>query len=155
MIVLSGNISKNFTQAEYHKGNATVYFKAGTMTFVRCLQDFRNWIKTPMYVISWYRLPAENKAIGGISSSNHLNGCACDFKLSFPITKSLFIKYAKQWATICKQNGCVGEAGLYNWGVHFGMQNGTQAKANGHKFVHWDTRSGRQVNNPFPELRGL
>ena len=156
MIVFSGNISKNFTQREYHPGTATVYYTVNTSTFVRCLQQFRNWLKQPMIVVSWYRTKTENIKIGGISTSNHLTGTACDWRLNGKtIDKATFITYAKKWAEICKANGCVGEAGLYTWGVHWGMQNPSQAKANGHKFFHWDSRSGKQVNNPFSELRGL
>lgn len=156
MIVLSGNLSKNFTQAEYHPGNATVYMYKETIVFIRAIQAFRNWLKKPMIVVSWYRTKAENAKIGGVPNSNHLRGCAQDFHLTDRvIDKTLFIKYAKEWNAITRALGCVGEAGLYNWGVHLGIQNTSQARANGNKFVHWDTRSGRQVNNPFPELRGL
>lgn len=157
MIALSGNVSKNFTQAEYHPGTATVYMTSGTMTFIRCLQAFRNWLGTAMYVVSWYRTKTENLRVGGIATSNHLTGTAMDFKLNKTITKAMFVSYAKKWAEICKANGCVGEAGFYDAGwIHLGMQNTNQAKANGHKFVHWHTtKQGKQTNNPYPELRGL
>lgn len=156
MITFTGNITKNFTQREYHPGNATVYYSVNTSTFARCLQEFRNWLKRPMYVNSWYRTKRENLAVGGISTSNHLTGTACDWHLNGKvIDKKTFITYAKKWNEICRKYHCVGEAGLYSWGVHWGMQNPAQAKYNGHKFFHWDSRSGKQVNNPFPELRGL
>lgn len=156
MIAFSGNISKNFTQREYHPGNTTVYYTVNTSTFVRCLQQFRTWLNAPMIVVSWYRTKQENIKVGGISTSNHLTGTALDWRLNNKtIDKATFIKYAKKWAEICKANGCVGEAGIYKTWVHFGMQNPSQAKANGHKFFHWDSRSGKQVNNPFSELKGL
>lgn len=160
MIVLSGNLSKNFSQREYHAGSATVYMTKETIVFVRILQAFRKWIKTPMYVVSWARTKQENINVGGIATSNHLQprSCAIDWKLNNKtITKALFIQYATKWAELCRASGTVGEAGLYEKGwVHFGVQNEAQAKSTGHKFVHWYTdKNGKQTNNPFPELRGL
>lgn len=158
MIQFSGNISKNFTQREYHQGNTTVYYTVNTSTFVRCLQQFRNWLKQPMIVVSFFRTKSENIRLGGIPTSNHLTGTACDFKLNGKtIDQATFITWAKKWNEITRANGCVGEAGFYDAGwVHLGMQNPSQAKANGHKFVHWHTlKNGTQINNPYPELRGL
>lgn len=158
MIQFSGNISKNFTQREYHPGNTTVYYTVNTSTFVRCLQQFRKWLGKPMIVVSWFRTKSENIRVGGISTSNHLTGTACDWRLNGKnIDQATFIKYATKWNEICRNNLCVGEAGFYDAGwIHFGMQNPTQAQANGHKFVHWHTlKNGKQINNPYPELRGL
>ena len=158
MIVLQGNLSKNFTQAEYHRGDAKVGMTKETIVFIRVLQAFRNWLKASMIVISWGRTKAENAAVGGIPNSNHLlpRACALDWHLTNrTIDKTLFIKYAKKWASLCKSAGVLGECGLYNWGMHIGIQNSAQAKANGGRFVHWDSRTGKQINNPFTELRGL
>ena len=160
MIQFSGNLTNNFTQREYHPGTATVSMAKETVVFIRCIQAFRKWLKKPMYVNSWARTKAENAAIGGIATSNHLlpRACAMDWHLNgTTITKALFIQYAKAWNDITRAAGCVGEAGLYArcW-VHLGIQNQAQAKANGHKFVHWFTdKNGKQTNNPFAELRGL
>ena len=157
MIKFQGDLGKHFSQSEYHPGSAEVYMNASTMTFIICLNAFRRWINKPMYVISWYRTKKENIAVGGISKSNHLTGTAIDWHLyNHDIGREEFVKYAKKWAGICKQFGCVGEAGLYGWGgVHLGMQNHDQAVANGYRFVHWDSRSGKQIDNPFPELIGV
>lgn len=158
-ITLSGNLSKNFTQQEYHKGTANVSMTKETIVFIRLIQRFRAWLGKPMYVISWARTKAENAKVGGIATSNHLlpRACAIDFYISgTTIDRGLFVKYAKEWANLCKTYGpCVGEAGLYTWGVHLGVQNSSQAKGNGYHFVHWDSRSGKQIMNPFAELRGL
>lgn len=129
---------------------------AATTTFIKCIQAFRSWLKQPMYVISWYRTKTENIAVHGIPNSNHLTGTAMDWHLyNHDFTKDEFIKYSRKWASICKQFGCIGESGWYLWGIHLGIENPEQAKAAGHKFVHWDSRSGKQIDNPFPELRGL
>ena len=156
MIKFQGDLCKHFSQSEYHPGSAEVYMNASTVTFIKCLNAFRRWINKPMYVISWYRTKKENIAVGGISTSNHLTGTAIDWHLyNHDIGREEFVKYAKKWANICKQFGCVGEAGLYGWGVHLGMQNHDQAVANSYRFFHWDSRSGKQINNPFPELIGV
>lgn len=155
-IVVSGKISKNFSQEEYHAGSATVPIYKESMVFIRCLQELRNWLKKSMYVVSFFRTKAENAKVGGIPTSNHTRGCACDWHLyNQTINKTLFIQYSKKWAEICNRYGVKGESGLYNWGMHVGIQNSAQAKANGGKYVHWDSRSGKQINNPFSELKGL
>jgi glycerol-3-phosphate cytidylyltransferase len=81
MIRFSGNLSKNFSQEEYHAGSATVYMYKETVTFIKCIQAFRNWLNKPMYVVSWYRTREENMKVGGIVRSNHLTGTACDWHL--------------------------------------------------------------------------
>lgn len=153
MIVMRGRLSKNFSQEEYHAGSATVPMYAETIVFIRAIQAFRKWLNAKMYVVSWFRTKEENMKVGGIANSNHLNGTAMDFHLyNQTVDKATFIKWSKKWAAICRQYGCVGEAGLYtNW-VHLGIQNSQQAIINGHKFYHWDSRSGKQINLPFPEL---
>jgi len=42
------------------------------------LQALRNQINKPIMVISGYRSPKHNKAIGGVKNSQHLLGRACD-----------------------------------------------------------------------------
>lgn len=147
------NLTKHFSLSEYAIGNAsnaTCYLTKEAYLQARMLEEFRKWLDKPMVVTSWYRTPGYNKSVGGISNSNHLTGCATDWHTNVKITKALFIKYATQWNKICKKHGVVGEAGLYNWGIHFGSSI-TYSK----KFSHWDSRSGKQVNNPFAELRGI
>lgn len=153
MIVFRGRISKYFSQEEYHAGSATVPMYAETLTFIDCLKDFRKWLNAKMYVVSWFRTKEENMKVGGIANSNHLTGTAIDWHLyNHTITTEEFKKYCRKWAAICKQHRCIGEMGIYNWGLHMGMQNPQQAIVNGHKFYHWDSRSGKQINLPFPEL---
>lgn len=158
MITASGNLSKNFSQAEYSKGVSTAYMYAVTYTFIKCIQKFRSWLGRPMYVVSWWRSKPQNASLKGHPNSNHLTGSAMDFTLGGKaITQAMFITYAKKWAEICKYFGCAGEAGYYDAGwIHLGIQNQTQAASTGRKFVHWHTtKQGQQINNPYPELRGL
>lgn len=155
-IQFRGDLSQNFTQAEYHKAGGTVYMQKETVTFIKAIQRFRSWLRKPMIVVSWMRTRQENERVGGIPTSNHLTGTAMDWKLSSgKMDEKTFIAYAKKWHEVCLHIGCLGEAGLYNGWVHFGMQNPTQAKVNNRYFFAWDSRSGKQINNPWPELRGL
>ena len=148
----SGNLTKHFTLEEYYIGNspsASLTITKRAYLFARLLEKFRVWLDKPMIVTSWKRSKSLNKRVGGISTSNHLTGCAADWHISVKITEAMFIKYAKRWKQICIAAGVVGEAGLYTWGVHFGIQNDAQVKANGGKFVNWDSRSGKQITGAF------
>lgn len=148
----SGNLTKHFSLDEYIVGNAntaTLTITRRAYKFAELLEEFRDWLGRPMTVTSWKRSKALNNKVGGIATSNHLTGTACDWHTNIIIDEKRFVKYAKKWKKICKAHGFVGEAGLYKWGIHFGIQNDAQVKANGGKFFHWDTRSGKQKNNPF------
>lgn len=37
----------------------------------------------PVRILSWYRNPAHNEAVGGVSNSQHLNGIATDFSSNY------------------------------------------------------------------------
>jgi zinc D-Ala-D-Ala carboxypeptidase len=87
------NLSKNFTLEEAtrsHKADSlhinnsipaqllpdAVYFAQ------RILQPVRDKIGIPFDVTSWYRCPALNKAVGGVSTSAHLSAMALDFTVT-------------------------------------------------------------------------
>lgn len=147
-----GNLTKHFSVEEYAvacPSTATVELTPMSLKFARLLEKFRVNVKRKMNVTSWFRTESVNKKVGGIATSNHLTGTACDFHFNVKCTEKMFVKYAKMWKEICENNNVVGEAGLYSWGMHLGIQNAAQKKANKNRFFHWDTRSGKQKNNPF------
>jgi hypothetical protein len=59
--------------------NATVV--NNIITLARELQKVRNKIGRPFRVNSWYRPPTVNKAVGGVSNSQHLYGKAVDLQV--------------------------------------------------------------------------
>lgn len=51
-----------------------VKFTANRMEYVRAL------LNSPILINSWYRCPELNKIVGGAENSQHMQGCAVDFK---------------------------------------------------------------------------
>lgn len=151
-VTFYGNLTEHFSLEEYTIGNpsgSAIRITKEVMQFYSILEDFRTDLGYPMTVTSAFRTKAYNKSQGGISTSNHLRGCACDWHTTFKITESIAILFIKIWKAKCEKHGAVGEAGLYTWGLHFGIQSPAQIKANGGKFVNWDSRSGKQIDNAF------
>lgn len=148
-VILSGaNLTAHFTFKEYAKNQTgTVKLTAEAILHAQCLEEFRQWHGRPMTVNGWFRTAAYNKKVGSNAKSSHLRGVATDWGLP-GVSKDNFIRYAKKWKEICKAHGVVGEAGLYTWGIHLGSSVGYSKT-----FYHWDSRSGKQVNLPFKELR--
>lgn len=145
-IKLSGEkLTKHFTLKDYSKNQTgTIPIDAAALLHAQMLEEFRTWLGRAMEVHAWYRTKTYNKKVGGVSTSSHIKGTATDWSTNIEITKEKFIKYAAKWKEICAAHGVVGEAGLYSWGVHFGSSV-TYSKS----FTHWDSRSGKQINNPF------
>ncbi len=148
-VILSGtNLTEHFTIKEYAKNQTgTVKLTAEAILHAQCLEEFRQWHGKAMKVNAWYRTAAYNKKVGGNAKSSHLRGVATDWG-NPGVSKEDFIRYAKKWKEICAAHGVVGEAGLYTWGIHLGSSV-RYSKA----FYHWDSRSGKQANLPFKELK--
>lgn len=158
--LIGKNLTKNFTRDEYSRANrktdGRIKIYPETFIFMTALQLYRDMIGKPMYVNCWFRTKAFNKRCGGIAKSNHLRGCAIDFyfKGENMADEKKFIEGARGWKDIINIINCTdlfgdiqGEAGLYKGFWHFGIQNYSKS------FYHWDSRSGKQINMPFKELR--
>ena len=159
-IYLTGkNLSKNFTRTEYARANrktdGRIKFYPETFIFLTAIQMFRDRVNKPMQVNCWFRTKAFNDRCGGIKTSNHLRGCAMDFyfKGENMANADKFIENARIWQDVIEDLNKMGvfgtihgEAGIYRGFWHFGIQKYSKS------FYHWDTRSGKQINNPFKEL---
>lgn len=145
MVEFKGRLTEHFSLSDYiiNQIEKCEITKEAVLHAIM-LEEFRRWLGRPMTVHAWYRTKEYNKDVGGVSNSSHLRGCATDWHTNVDIDTTKFKKYAKKWKAICKAYGVVGEAGLYTWGVHFGSHI-SYSKT----FYHWDSRSGKQINNPF------
>ena len=144
-IIFKGNLTDHFTADDYAiNQTSNVTLTQESYEHALMLEEFRQWLKRPIEVHVWYRTSSYNKKVGGASNSSHLNGLATDWHTNITITEDKFIKYAKKWKEICEKHNCVGEAGLYTWGMHLG----SHVKYS-KTFYHWDSRSGKQINKPF------
>ena len=120
-IIFKGNSTDHFTADDYSiNQTSNVTLTQESYEHALMLEEFRQWLKRPIEVHAWYRTSSYNKKVGGASNSSHLNGLATYWHTNITITEEKFIKYAKKWKEICNKHNCVGEAGLYTWGMHLG-----------------------------------
>lgn len=85
------NLSRNFTLAEATEsatarsiGNAnqpTLPHLANLQSTAAQMELVRTLFGVPIRVTSWYRNPAVNRAVGGVSTSHHAQGWAVDFRV--------------------------------------------------------------------------
>lgn len=144
-IIFKENLTDHFTADDYAINQTSdVTLTQESYEHALMLEEFRQWLKRPIVVHAWYRTASYNKKVGGASNSSHLKGLATDWHTNITITEEKFIKYAKKWKEICERHNCVGEAGLYTWGMHLGSHI-TYSKT----FYNWDSRTGTQKNNAF------
>lgn len=155
MIIWKNNLTPHFSAAEYFPQyrEQNTYLTEESYLFARILEETRVDVGLRFYVNSWYRTQAQNKAVGGISSSNHLRGCAADIHTKNKITRKRFIKIVLAFKKNCRKHGRVGEAGLYENFIHLGIQSETQKAVNGGKFIQWDERTGERIYNNILEVQ--
>ena len=153
-VIFKGNLTPHFTIDEYAVGNTDdVHLTEDAYTFALILEHTRVDAGLRFYVNSWCRSYKLNKAVGGVSSSNHLRGCACDFHLTNKVTRARFIKIVKIFKRWCREYGVVGEAGIYSNFIHLGIQSPTQIAINNNKFIQWDGRkAGPLIFNNIREV---
>lgn len=86
------NLSPNFTLAEatksqtaerlgLHNQPSDEVIERMKLTAERVLEPVREHFGKPVFINSWYRSPAVNKAIGSSPKSQHVTGEAVDFEI--------------------------------------------------------------------------
>ncbi len=79
-------------------------------------QAVRNYFDYPFSPTSAYRTVSHNKAVGGAALSNHIYGRAVDIPVSGKVSPKEVYDFLDRLL------GDQGELGLYDWGVHVGIQ---------------------------------
>lgn len=87
---------------------------------VRFCNNFRRRLGVPVTIVesggSGVRCPQHNAAVGGVANSNHLYGKAADLHSE---------KSPEEMYRVAEEIlGNTGELGLYNWGIHVGVNCG-------------------------------
>lgn len=87
-----------------------------------CLQPLRDKLKKPMIITSGYRNSEVNKLVGGVSTSQHCKGQACDFVVK-GMTINQIIEFIKNSGIEFDQ--CISEYGQW---VHISYNKGKNRK---------------------------
>ena len=80
-------------------------------------QIVRNKFNMPFSPNSAYRTVTHNKSVGGANKSNHIYGRAVDIPAKNGVTPKQLYDFVDTLF------GNWGEIGIYNWGIHVGIQN--------------------------------
>tara|TARA_R110002126_G_scaffold3613_5_gene20778 strand:+ start:508 stop:864 length:357 start_codon:yes stop_codon:yes gene_type:complete len=75
-----GNISRNFSRSEFECG-CGCGFSTADVKLVVLLEAVRERFKKPVRISSASRCPDHNKHVGGVKTSKHLQGIACDIQI--------------------------------------------------------------------------
>lgn len=96
------------------------------------LQYIRDFIELPIGITNAYRCRSHNKAVGGVSNSQHILGKAADLQVKGISTEELY----KVIDTLAEYNHVMqGGLGLYDTFVHYDIRA---------KETRWDNRTKKQ-----------
>lgn len=123
----NGQLTTNFNISEFACKDGTAVpstLLANAKALASSLQILRDAIGKPIRINSSYRTPSHNKAIGGVSNSQHLYAKAADIVVN-GMTPASVKKEIE--ALISAGNMTQGGIGLYNTFVHYDIR-GTKAR---------------------------
>lgn len=130
MIVVSGQLTKNFHASEFNCKDGSgvpIALKANITKLAVNLQVLRDYLGKSITITSGYRSPAHNKKIGGAKFSQHILGTAADIKVSGMTPKQV----AEVIEKLITENRMVqGGLGTYAGWVHYDTR-GIKARWNG------------------------
>ena len=82
-------LSEHFSLGEFTKSNYPEVYNIPSHVAIENMKRICGWLEvlrdragTPIIINSGYRSPQLNKRVGGVSTSNHLTGCAVDIRCS-------------------------------------------------------------------------
>jgi len=118
-------VTKNFKLSELEFSDAIPpELVANAVELLKNLQVIRDHFQKPIVIISGYRSPARNAAVGGADKSQHLEAKAADIKIAGIPTEEIYNRIDKLIA-----QGLVKQGGL-----------GKYIKSG---FVHYDIRGSK------------
>jgi uncharacterized protein YcbK (DUF882 family) len=118
-------VTKNFKLSELEFSDAIPpELVANAVELLKNLQVIRDHFQRPIVIISGYRSPARNAAVGGADKSQHLEAKAADIKIAGIPTEEIYNRIDKLIA-----QGLVKQGGL-----------GKYIKSG---FVHYDIRGSK------------
>ena len=103
----------NFTWGEATKGLTRIppdlKVVQNIIRVARKLQEVRDFYGKPITVNSWYRPPAVNKSVGGVSNSRHLVGDGVDFVVHGVHPLKVYTDINALWGNF----GGIGKSGIF------------------------------------------
>lgn len=117
-------ITKNFNISEFDSKDGEKMpdkVKIQVVKLACNLQRLRDYLGAPIIINSGYRSESHNKAVGGVSNSQHRLGKASDIRTNKHTPKQVYdaIEYL-----ISKGEMLQGGLGLYNTFVHYDIRKG-------------------------------
>lgn len=109
-----GRLSRHFTAAEFRCSHC--HAAVVTPQLIRTLEYVRAHINKPLPIVSGYRCPIHNAAVGGAENSQHMYGTAADIPLGL-VTPA-----------VAAHAGAVGIGVQGEWVRHLDVRDGPRAR---------------------------
>ena len=123
-------VTKNFKLSELEFSDAIpLELVANACELLKNLQVIRDHFQRPIVIISGYRSPARNAAVGGADKSQHLEAKAADIKIAGVPTEEIYNRIDKLIAQGLVKQGGLGKY-IKSGFVHYDIR-GTKARWEG------------------------
>lgn len=105
------------------------------LVLVRFLDEFREYIESPIRINSSFRDTNHNKRVGGVTTSQHLLGQAIDFSTP-KMPNNTTIQKLKEFIRMSPLSVSISQVIFYNTFIHIGL------RTQGHKILcYYDKRT--------------